>query len=256
MTISEMVNWAIPPIMILVHMHLLFIDELDARVVWGWLFFFNMCFFNESSFGLWGLWFCGILRRCGQGVCSHATGCGLNMTAFKFSVIDAFGKLRLGCLVWSWTKTITGLSISAQLQDFCLGLNLLRFDLCQNILRYGLRQVMPAVRSAFKTWSVSCDSSMLQFVLYACFIKSWEKHFVSSWKRKLRVCRHWQSSGLSHDAFDVLQPCQKMQVLVGTTWRVSTASASQGEFFFWAALCLECFNLGGCLCRCTFGSDT
>ena len=29
--------------------------------------------------------------------------------------------LRLGCLVWSWTKTITGLSISAQLQDFCLG---------------------------------------------------------------------------------------------------------------------------------------
>lgn len=35
MTISEMVNWAIPPIMILVHMHLLFIDELDARVVWG-----------------------------------------------------------------------------------------------------------------------------------------------------------------------------------------------------------------------------
>lgn len=155
----------------------------------------------------------------------------LNMTAFKFSVIDAFGKLRLGCLVWSWTKTITGLSISAQLQDFCLGPNLLRFDLCQNILRYVLHQVMPAVRSAFKTWSVSCDSSMLQFVLYACFIKSWEKHFVSSWKRKLRVCSAGQSSGLSHDAFDVVQPCQKMQVLVGTTWRVSTASASQGEFF-------------------------
>ena len=133
--------------------------------------------------------------------------------------------------MWSWTKTITGLSISAQLQDFCLGPNLLRFDLCQNILRYVLHQVMPAVRSAFKTWSVSCDSSMLQFVLYACFIKSWEKHFVSSWKRKLRVCSAGQSSGLSHDAFDVVRPCQKMQVLVGTTWRVSTASASQGEFF-------------------------
>ena len=147
--------------------------------------------------------------------------------------------------MWSWTKTITGLSISAQLQDFCLGPNLLRFDLCQNILRYVLHQVMPAVRSAFKTWSVSCDSSMLQFVLYACFIKSWEKHFVSSWKRKLRVCSAGQSSGLSHDAFDVVQPCQKMQVLVGTTWRVSTASASQGEFFLWSALCLECFNLGG-----------